>query len=295
MTQEIKANSLHLTFHNSHNTSHNKAGNIEIPWPEIGLHSLQLSNLLSFGNKLLGIETGKEIYFESGDRLTDDTIIALKNGDNLFIHDNIYPHGQKIDEPIRIAIVGPGAVGKSAITQRIVNGEFKPDYDPTIDDLFEKIMNIDGHRIVVNILDTAGQEDFKGLREGQMKNKNGYIFVYSIVNFATFEDLENFYDTLLDVLDSEYSGRKPMILCGNKIDLPEHEITEDERNEKERQWIANKQYLTSAKNGHNIKNMIGWLVREIINDLYPTEIEAPMIKKDYICCMPSPCTRCVLL
>ncbi len=33
-----------------------------------------------------------------------------------------------------------------------------------------------------------GQEDFKGLRESQMRNKNGYIFVYSIVNFSTLSD-----------------------------------------------------------------------------------------------------------
>lgn len=233
-----------------------------------------MSNLLSFGNKLLEIENGKEIYLECGEKLSNEAIDCLTNGDKLFIHDNVYPHGRSLNnEPIHIAIVGPGAVGKSAITQRIIDNTFVADYDPTIEDLFETSMCIDGYNCSVCLLDTAGQEDFKGLREGQMRDKNGYILVYSLVNRDTFEDLNSFYDTLLDVLDSEHSEMKPMILCGNKADLPQHrfDVTENERNERQRQWLANNQYLTSALTGHNIRNMIGWLVRECINEMYPNE------------------------
>eukprot|EP01084_Bolivina_argentea_P233509 393287_1 len=149
---------LRLTFFNSHNTSDNKSAEIEIP-----LDGLTCRELLMLGNKSLDLESGKEIYLECGKKLTDPS--CLRDGDKLFIHDNVYPHGQ-INQPISIAICGPGAVGKSAITQRIIDNTFEPDYDPTIEDLFEKSMNVDGYNIVLNILDTAGQEDFKGLREG---------------------------------------------------------------------------------------------------------------------------------
>ena len=113
---------------------------------------------MDFGNKLLGTESGKELYLECGEKLTNNLIDTLSNGDKLFVHDKNYPHGKILNKPIQIAIVGPGAVGKSAITQRIIDNTFVADYDPTIEDLFEKTMSIDGNHVVVTILDTAGQE-----------------------------------------------------------------------------------------------------------------------------------------
>eukprot|EP01083_Nonionella_stella_P064522 168228_1 len=280
---------LRLTFFNSHNTSDNKSAEIEIP-----LDGLTCRELLMLGNKSLDLESGKEIYLECGKKLTDPS--CLRDGDKLFIHDNVYPHGQ-INQPISIAICGPGAVGKSAITQRIIDNTFEPDYDPTIEDLFEKSMNVDGYNIVLNILDTAGQEDFKGLREGQMRDKNGYILVYSVISRDTFDDLETFYETLCDVLDSEQEVWKPLILCGNKVDLPptQHVINDNERNERKRQWMASNIYNTSALNGHNIKNMIGWLVREIINDLYPTHNHILPDEDDNVCSVSNCFSHCVFL
>ena len=228
---------------------------------------------MEFGNKSLGIETGKEIYLENGDKLT--FCGGLSANDKLFIHDCVYYNDKtEIADPINITIVGPGSVGKSAITLRIMENKFDGDYNPTIEDLFEKLISIDGCKCKINILDTAGQEDFKGLREGQMKGKDGYIMCYSLGDYSTFDDLESFYDTLMEVLDVEQSDMKPMILCGNKFDLPRerHVINQSERNERERIWKASKQYLTSAKNGHNIRNMLAWLIRDIINDLYPVNV-----------------------
>ena len=247
---------------------------------------------MDFGNKSLAITEGKEIYLETGDKLTQTLIDhgTVSQNDNLFIHDSLY---HQIPVPIKLAIVGPGSVGKSAITQRIIDNTYVEDYDPTIEDLFEKILEIDGQKINISILDTAGQEDFKGLREGQMKDKDGYIFAYSVTSKDTFDDLHSFYETLLDVLDAEDCDMKPMILCGNKVDLPkwQHVIGSSERDERERQWQASRQYLTSAKNGYNIREMIAWLVRDIKNDLYPVhkpKTEPIIATHDFICC--SSCT-----
>ena len=239
---------------------------MDVPIAETGL---DVPTLLEVGSKSLGIE-GKTIYLESGDELTFCGGLSANN--KLFIHDNVYyDDKQEIVKPINITIVGPGGVGKSAITLRIMENTFDGDYNPTIEDLFEKIVTIDGCRCKLNILDTAGQEDFKGLREGQMKGKDGYIFCYSLIDHGTFDDLESFYDTLIEVLDVEQSDMKPMILCGNKCDFPteDHNVDDCERHKRERIWKASKQYLTSAKSGHNIRNMLAWLVRDVINDLYP--------------------------
>ena len=81
------------------------------------------SDLLEHGNQILAID-GKQIYRESGDPMTKELISSLRDGDNLFIHDDQYPHGQLFEEPINVAIVGPAVVGKSAITSRLISNYF---------------------------------------------------------------------------------------------------------------------------------------------------------------------------
>ena len=109
--------------------------------------------------------------------------------------------------------------------------------------------------MALTILDTAGQEEFKGLCGIQTRDKDGYILTYSVIDRGTYDDLQVFYDTVMEVLDSEHSEMKPMILCGNKSDLPkkQHEVSEQERMERGRQWQVSRYYNTSALNGHNIK------------------------------------------
>lgn len=79
-------------------------------------------------------------------------------------------------QTFRIAVIGPGAVGKSAITLRYVRGrqqrprscaernlparltgKFVKDYDPTIEDFYRRIVTVEGRACCLDILDTAGQ------------------------------------------------------------------------------------------------------------------------------------------
>lgn len=78
---------------------------------------------MAVGSQVLAID-GKQLYMGSGDALNESLIDSLEEGDNLFIHDNHYPFGQMFEEPINVAIVGPGAVGKSAITSRLIDNSF---------------------------------------------------------------------------------------------------------------------------------------------------------------------------
>lgn len=50
--------------------------------------------------------------------------------------------------------------GKSAITVRWVLDHFVEMYDPTIEDSYRKQIVVDGQACLVDVLDTAGQEEF---------------------------------------------------------------------------------------------------------------------------------------
>ena len=60
-----------------------------------------------------------------------------------------------------MTVMGEGGVGKTAITLGLVHGVFREEYDPTIEDSYLTKLTIDGKDCVINLIDTAGQEEFR--------------------------------------------------------------------------------------------------------------------------------------
>ncbi|KAK1906268.1 Ras-related protein Rap-1b [Dissostichus eleginoides] len=116
----------------------------------------------------------------------------------------------------KLVVLGSGGVGKSALTVQFVQGIFVEKYDPTIEDSYRKQVEVDGQQCMLEILDTAGTEQFTAMRDLYMKNGQGFALVYSITAQSTFNDLQDLREQILRVKDTE---DVPMILVGNKCDL----------------------------------------------------------------------------
>lgn len=69
------------------------------------------------------------------------------------------------DDCIRLAVVGEGGVGKSALSLQYVQELFIDDYDPTIQDNYRKNIHLENKFYELDILDTAGQDEFTALLE----------------------------------------------------------------------------------------------------------------------------------
>ena len=94
-------------------------------------------------------------------------------------------------------------------------------YDPTIEDSYRKQVEVDGQQCMLEILDTAGTEQFTAMRDLYMKNGQGFVLVYSITAQSTFNDLQDLREQILRVKDSE---EVPMVLVGNKCDLEDERV-----------------------------------------------------------------------
>jgi GTPase KRas len=57
-------------------------------------------------------------------------------------------------------------------------------------------MEIDGKALQVEILDTAGQDEYTPLRETFMHTGDGFLLVYSITDDQTLEDLRQIYQQI---------------------------------------------------------------------------------------------------
>lgn len=158
----------------------------------------------------------------------------------------------------KLVVVGGGGVGKSALTIQLIHSHFVDEYDPTIEDSYRKQVVIDNEVNVLDILDTAGQEEYSAMREQYMRTGEGFLMVYSITSRTSFDELLTYYQQIQRVKDSDYV---PIVIVGNKSDL------EDERQVSYEDGVnlakqLNAPFLeTSAKQAINVEEAFYSLTR----------------------------------
>jgi GTPase SAR1 family protein len=135
----------------------------------------------------------------------------------------------------KVVVLGVGGVGKSALTIRLVTGKyifsffsffiffffsyknnflyfifyiiyihilllldhFLEEYNPTIEDNFQKNATIDGIPTVIDILDTAGQEEYISMQDQWVREGNGFLLVYAVNEMASFEVINRYREKIL--------------------------------------------------------------------------------------------------
>ncbi|OCH96633.1 ras protein [Obba rivulosa] len=176
----------------------------------------------------------------------------------------------------RVAVLGDGGVGKTALAVQFTLNCFVETYDPTIEDAYRKQLVVDNRMCFVEVIDTAGQEEYATLRDQWVREGQGFILVYSIASRATFERLDVFRQAMLKV-----KRQKPIfMLVGNKCDKQlEREVSREEGAALARQFGC--EFLeTSAKTALNVEKLFTTLVRLLRNTKQtdptpPTPISRP--------------------
>lgn len=160
----------------------------------------------------------------------------------------------------KLVVLGGGGVGKSALTIRLVTDNFLDEYDPTIEDSYRKQVMIDDETALLDILDTAGQEEFSSMQDQWMRDGKGFLLVYNIISRPTFDEVALLYEKILRTKDSD---KVPIVLVGNKCDLEnERQVQYKEGVELAKTWGV-PFFETSAKEKINNEACFYELVREI--------------------------------
>ncbi|KAF8845307.1 hypothetical protein BDN67DRAFT_993561 [Paxillus ammoniavirescens] len=157
----------------------------------------------------------------------------------------------------RVAVLGDGGVGKTALAVQFTLNCFT--YDPTIEDAYRKQLIVDNKMCFVEVIDTAGQEEYATLRDQWVREGQGFILVYSIASRSTFERLEVFRQSMIKVKRS-----KPIfMLVGNKCDKTyEREVSREEGIALARTFGC--EFMeTSARTAYNVELLFTNLVRAL--------------------------------
>jgi len=134
----------------------------------------------------------------------------------------------------KVVILGDGGVGKSCLTIQFTQNHFVKEYDPTIENSYRKQITLDDETCMLDILDTAGQEEYSVMRDQYINAGHGFILVYSITSRASFDGVQELRKKILQVKDVD---TYPMVLVGNKCDLEkEREVPLSDGEDLARKW-----------------------------------------------------------
>jgi len=161
-----------------------------------------------------------------------------------------------------IVVLGAGGVGKSCLTAQFVQNVWIESYDPTIEDSYRKQIEVDGRQCILEILDTAGTEQFTAMRELYMKQGQGFLLVFSITSMSSLNELAELREQIIRIKDDE---NIPLVIVGNKSDLEEDRAVSRARAFAVSQHWGNAPYYeTSARRRANVDEVFVDLCRQII-------------------------------
>ncbi|CAI2350315.1 unnamed protein product [Caenorhabditis sp. 36 PRJEB53466] len=151
----------------------------------------------------------------------------------------------------KIVVLGDGGVGKSALTLQFVQGIFVHNYDATIEDSYRKMSTIEAENARLEILDTAGTEQFSGMRETYYRTAQGFVLVFSLAEKSTFENLKQIFLEILKIRNEDV----PMVLVGNKSDLVETRQVEEAEAQSFAKKLRIPYFESSARLNQNVSEV----------------------------------------
>lgn len=191
----------------------------------------------------------------------------------------------------KLAMVGDSSVGKSSIASRIGRDTFSEFVNSTIGGAFSSFDTTrDKIKYKFQLWDTAGQERYNALVPMYLNNTNIVLLVFDITNKTSFERIQDYWHYFV----TETVPGVDIILIGNKSDMiNKRKVSIKEATEFS--IIYNMTYIEcSAKNSHNIDNLIDRLV-DIVTDInFNNPLDDEIVDLTDVLEIPSSCieNRC---
>ena len=164
-------------------------------------------------------------------------------------------------------LLGDETTGKTSLTTRYMSDIFRvkgEDLNLTIGvDFYTKMINYNGHEVLLQIWVFGGEERFRFLLHNYCKGANGALFLYNITNPSSLDHLPDWTQLI-----RENVGDIPIMLVGTKVHLEEQRVVTRERGiELARMHSLSGFIEVSSKTGQNVEHLFETMT-EILFDRY---------------------------
>ena len=153
-----------------------------------------------------------------------------------------------------IITLGEPNVGKTSIIKRYLYNKFDEMTMPTIgiNSGFKEIKLKSNEKVILKIIDTAGQEKFNSLSKNYFKNADAVLFVFSLDKKGSLDTIQE-WKQLFE--DNKIREGIPAFLIRNKCDLDKEEFDEELVEDLLRENYFLRFASISAKNDININEL----------------------------------------
>jgi small GTP-binding protein len=180
-------------------------------------------------------------------------------------------HGER-QFAFKIVLIGDGAVGKTALVNRFMEGKFRADYLPTIGSQVytRMVVGKDGTKITLVVWDISGQPAFNTIRPAYYRGAAAILLVYDLTRIETFQHLDGWLDEV-----KRHSPSPEIILLGNKSDLEAERRVPRKSGEEYASKVRVSYLETSAKDGSNVLEAFAALANRLVMKIPGTQIKKP--------------------
>ncbi|XP_077572562.1 RAB6B, member RAS oncogene family a isoform X1 [Stigmatopora nigra] len=152
----------------------------------------------------------------------------------------------------KLVFLGEQSVGKTSLITRFMYDSFDNTYQATIGiDFLSKTMYLEDRTVRLQLWDTAGQERFRSLIPSYIRDSTVAVVVYDITNLNSFQQTSKW----IDDVRTERGSDVIIMLVGNKTDLGDKRQIGTEEGEQQAKELGVMFTETSAKTGHNVKQL----------------------------------------
>lgn len=173
----------------------------------------------------------------------------------------------------RVVLLGGVAVGKTALATQFACGRFPERCEPSVEELFSKVIEVNRTPALLEIVDTVGAEHLVTLKDLYIRNSDGFVVLYSVCSEASFQAVRPLREHMGRLRGSR---AVPLVLVGTKADLDaERQVLTAQGRALAREWRCPFLEIT-AKSKMMVDRVFTQVVREM-EALAPPAQEAPRI------------------
>jgi len=147
-------------------------------------------------------------------------------------------------------------VGKTSLFRRYLSGKFEPDYTATVGvDMNVATLEFPDGRVVLDVIDLAGQQSFVSLRNRFYQGAHHLILVYDMTDRSTFEEVPKWFQAIAQGACPSGGMLLTGSLVANKADMVQNIQVKTQEGQDLAKMMSMDYFEASAKTGQNVSEI----------------------------------------